>query len=97
MRAVFLVIITFQLSLSCYDNIGGAFLDIKYITQWGLWFTWLSLIFGLYSTSYVSDSKAHTKAYRYSPFMAWKWQMICFEIAFTLEIFTTIIFWTLLV
>ena len=90
------VLITLEECLNLYSH-GGPWYDIRFITCWGLWMTWLCFGAGLFALDPppVGD-RALLKSLKYSPWRAWKWHTLLFELALTFEINITIVYWTLL-
>ena len=90
------MIITIQESLDMYSH-GGPWPDIRFLTKWGIWLTWLCFLIGMFALEPIPQGdRALLKSYKYSPFRAWKWHLILFECAFTLELVITGVFWSLL-
>ena len=95
-RVFWVVILTFQLSIDKLQH--GTFgNEIKYMQKWGLWLTYLTFMTGLFACDPPpTDAMVLLKSYRNSPFQAWKWFTILFEMSLTLEIIITVLYWTIL-
>ena len=95
-RVFWVVILTFQLSIDKLQH--GTFgNEIKYMQKWGLWLTYLTFMTGLFACDPPpTDATVLLKSYRNSPFQAWKWFTILFEMSLTLEIIITVLYWTIL-
>lgn len=76
MRLVALIAVTIEISLSIYYH-KGVIRQGKYITNWGIMSTWLTLLFGLFSTKEPPKDFMNRK-YKNSFFQAWKWHTIFF-------------------
>lgn len=85
-------------------GIGACFLEFKWFTRWGEWFSFLAMLFGSFITNYdcepiesnnYQDRDYHH--YKYTPFRAWKWYIFFYELAFTFEAIIVPIFWILLI
>ena len=76
---------------------GGPWPDIRFLTKWGMWMTWLCFLTGLFNLDPpVQGDKALLKSHKYSPFRAWKWHMLLFECALTFELMICSVYWPLL-
>jgi hypothetical protein len=65
--------------------------------KWGLWLTYLTFMTGLFACDPPpTDASVLLKSYKNSPFQAWKWFTILFEMSLTLEIIITVLYWTIL-
>ena len=76
MRALGMLAITIEIIVSCIYH-RGLFYQARYLTNWGLWSTWLTLLFGLFSTKEPPKDFMNRK-YKNSFFQAWKWHTIFF-------------------
>ena len=95
-RLVAFLMLTVEGCLDMYSH-GGPWADIRYVTKWGFWMTWICFAAGLFSIEPpATGDKALLKKFKYSPWRAWKWQTLLFEIALTFQIMITIVYWTLL-
>lgn len=64
---------------------------LMYFTTWGQIFTTIAIYLGTYLT--FAQTKSDDK---YSPFCAWKWYILTYEIAFIIEIIITLFYWLIL-
>lgn len=97
MRIFWICIFTFEICVSTYGLGGAIYNSFPYISKWAVWLTYFSELVGLFAVDMPSDeSKSLGSNYKYSPFFAWKWYTILFEMAVTLEIFAFITYWIFL-
>ena len=76
MRAVGLLLVTIEIALSIMFH-KTLFRQARYITNWALMSTWITLAFGLFSTKEPPKDFMNRK-YKNSIFQAWKWHTIFF-------------------
>ena len=94
-RCFWLVIFTFEISVNCYNMGGAVYQSIPYFSKWGLWMTYICYIIGLFSTYPPKDDAKSLTSYN-SPFCAWKWYIMLFELSLVIGIFNFFSYWTIL-
>ena len=81
----------------------NAIKDLMYFTIWGRWLTVATLLVGGFvynpEIEMVEDLNYQDKDFlhhKYTPFRAWKWYCVLFELTFVVEFLITIFFWAAL-
>lgn len=77
-RVIAFMLVTVEESLDLFSH-GGASYDIRYLTKWSIWLTWLYFLTGMFCVDPPPQGdKALLKSMRYGPCRAWKWNMVTF-------------------
>lgn len=103
LRISMFVILTLSLwvwrPLSGFDILS----DYKYLTQWGLYLTWITCGIACFQTPYAKVqyeelrvSLGQDPSIKYKPLRTWKFFIFLYPMVFTMEVIITIVFWTAL-